>query len=142
MKNVGALFDVQGLGDFAACMLQGLAQHCTGMRMPASRNLVSNILHLNEVRPRPIVGNEGSPTGDSLNIAFIVQFPQRTIGRHSGYALRFDQFVLGGDSIGRLQFTARNLLDDEVLELLITGFAGSHCSAPSFASASAKAARV
>ena len=50
VKDVGALLHVQSPGDFTPCVLARLTYNRARMTAPSTRDLVSNVLHLEEMR--------------------------------------------------------------------------------------------
>ena len=99
VKHVSSLVNVQRFGDLATCVLPRLANDDAGMPVPARSDFVSNVLHVDEVRLRAQVRDESPASGDAFNVTFVVQLAQRPIRRHPGDVHRFDQLMLGRDTV-------------------------------------------
>ena len=82
---------------------------------PRPLNLVSNVLHFEQVGLRPKVGNKRAAPGDPFDIAFIIEFSQRAIGGHARDVHRLDEFVFRWDPIAGAQFAGRDPINDQIL---------------------------
>ena len=108
MEYIRSLLNVERLGYLSSRVLERLAHNPAGVCMPTAFYFIGDVLYFKEMRTRTVIGNKGAASRDTFNVALIIQLTQGPVRRHTRNIFRLDQFIFGGDSIGWLQFSARD----------------------------------